>query len=160
MKFKWIEKAQAWFMVSLLLGMIGIGITQIILRNFFHSGISWADIAVRHLFFILGFMGALVATKQGAHLAMDLAPRFLSGKLKRVIEIIIQLVSCLVTAILAKATYDYMLSEKSAESFLLEGIPFYWAFAIIPIGFGLISLQFFVQAFHFLKSSPVQEGRK
>ncbi len=156
----WIEKIEDGLMVSLLLAIIGIGITQIILRNFFHSGISWADVSIRHLFFILGFMGAIVATKQGGHLAMDLAPRLLSGKPKRFIEILIQIVSCIVTAILAKATYDYVWIEKSLESFLLDGIPSYWAFAIIPIGFTLISLNFLFQAIHLIKNPlPPKESK-
>ncbi len=141
----WLEKLESYFLVTLLLSMIGIGFAQIVLRSF-DRGIAWADVVIRHLFFTLGFVGAVLAVKEGNHLCMDLLCRFLHGRFKRSIDVLLNLISCVVTAVLAKFTYDYALVEKTMESFLLEKIPSHWPYLIIPIGFAMLSLRFLIKA--------------
>ncbi len=139
---EWIGKVEGYLLTLILVVMIGLAFTQVVLRNFFSTGISWGDALVRHLVLWVGFIGASVAAKEDSHLAMDLVSRFLPDKLRKPTAAFVHAASAFVCALLTLASYRFMIGEKEMGSFLLPGVPNYWAVAIIPIGFGMMTLRF------------------
>jgi len=137
-----LEKIERILVVLILLSTIGLALTQVILRNFFNTGIPWGDPFVRFLVLWLGLIGASLATKEGSHLAMDLASRFLPLKLRKPTAIFVDGTSAFVCALLALAGYKFVLAEKMDGKILDPGIPTYIANLIIPIAFYLMSLRF------------------
>ncbi len=138
----WIGKVEGYLLTTLLLVMILFAFTQVILRNFFSTGITWADALVRNLVLWVGFIGASVATKDDGHLAMDLVSRFLPHKLRKPTAIFVHAASSFVCACLTYAAYQFVLGEKESGTLLMPGVPNYWAVSIIPIGFALMTLRF------------------
>lgn len=126
----------------ILVAMIVLAFTQVVLRNFFNSGITWADPLVRHLVLWVGFIGASVATKDDSHLAIDLVSRFLPKWLKKPTAMFVHAGSAVVCGFLAQASYKFVMGEREMHDMLMPGVPTWWAIAIIPIGFGLMSLRF------------------
>ena len=53
-----ISRVEAVMIAILLTVMILIAFSQILLRNFFDTGISWGDSLVRYLVVWVGFIGA------------------------------------------------------------------------------------------------------
>ncbi len=137
-----LEKIESALLTIILIIMIGLAFGQVILRNFFNTGISWGDAFVRHLVLWVGFIGASVATKEGGHLAMDLVSRFLPEKLRKPTAMFVDAISALVCALLAFASYKFVIGEKEAGAMLMPGVPNYLAIVIIPIGFFFMSLRF------------------
>ncbi len=137
-----IVKAESMTLTTLLMVMIGFAFTQVILRNFFNTGIAWADALVRHLVLWVGFIGASVATQEEGHLAMDLVSRFLPEKIKKSSAFFVQGAASLICALLTLASYKFVMGEKEGGAILIPGIPSYWAVSIIPIGFYLMSVRF------------------
>lgn len=137
-----LSKFEGYTLTFFLMTMIVLAFLQVVLRNFFHTGIEWADPIVRHLVLWVGFIGASVATKEDGHLAMDLASRFLPEKIKKSSAFFVQGVSAIVCALLTIAAFKFVLGEKQGGSMLVHGIPSYWAVAIIPLGFYLMSVRF------------------
>ncbi len=145
-----LSKFEGYCLTFFLMTMIVLAFGQVLLRNFFHTGISWADPIVRHLVLWVGFIGASIATKDDGHLAMDLVSRFLPEKIKKSSAFFVQGVSALVCALLTLASYKFVVGEQESGSFLISlpaswpipGIPSYWAVIIIPIGFYFMSLRF------------------
>ncbi len=138
----WFGKIQDGLLTLILVVMIVLAFTQVLLRNFFNTGLTWADPVVRHLVLCVGFIGASVATKEHGHLAMDLVTRFAPERFKKISSFFIHLASSIVCALLAHASYKFVLSEKEAGAVLLPGVPTYWAIIIIPIGFLIMSIRF------------------
>src|SRR4030067_3823713 len=68
------------FLVALLAAMIGFAATQILLRNVFDSGITWAEPLVRLLVLWVGLARAIEATRQNDLIAINLLLRFLSER--------------------------------------------------------------------------------
>lgn len=138
-----LEKVESFLLTSILILMITLAFSQVILRNFFHTGITWGDPLVRYLVLWVGFIGASVATKEGGHLAMDLVSRFLPEKLRKPTAMFVDGASAFICALLAIAAYKSVLIVKEeTASFLVPGIPTYYATVIVPIGFALMSLRF------------------
>ncbi|MFO1518253.1 MAG: TRAP transporter large permease subunit [bacterium] len=137
-----INKVEGFALTGLLVIMIGFAFSQVVLRNFFNTGISWADAFVRHLVLWVGFIGASVATEEDGHLAMDLVSRFLPEKIKNATAGLVRTASAFVCACLTVASYKFVMGEKEGGNVLLPGVPTYWAISIIPIGFYLMSVRF------------------
>ena len=88
-------------LVGLLLLMIGLAVTQIFLRNLFNSGIVWSDILVRILVLWVGLLGAMVASRQGNHINIDILNRYLPERAKPVVGIVVQLFTALICTVAA-----------------------------------------------------------
>jgi TRAP-type C4-dicarboxylate transport system, small permease component len=143
-----IARLEGLILTVILVAMIVLAFTQVILRNFFNSGITWADPLVRHLVLWVGFIGASVATKEDSHLAIDLVSRFLPVSLKKPTAMFVHAASAVVCGFLAHASYKFVLGEREMGEMLMPGVPTWWAIAIIPVGFGLMSLRFAIRIYH------------
>ena len=63
--------------------MILLSSAQILLRNFFDSGIDWADPLLRLLVLWVGMQGAMLATHYDKHIRIDLVSRFIPEQYHR-----------------------------------------------------------------------------
>ena len=135
--------------VSLLGIMVLLAFLQVILRNYFSTGILWADPFLRHLVLWIGFLGASLATQQEKHINIDLITRFTSPRVTNVIRIITNLFAGIVCYILASAGLTFLKSEITAGGSLFsigETVFHAWWFqVIIPVGFALMALRFFIR---------------
>ena len=142
---KIIVRCESFFTMLLLTVMIIFSFLQVILRNFFDTSIIWADILLRQLVLWITFMGAAIATSRSRHIRIDVINRFLPGTSKKAVEIIVNITAIFVCIILAKASYQFVLSEKEFGDILFLKVPS-WTFQIaLPLGFTLISLQFLIR---------------
>jgi TRAP-type C4-dicarboxylate transport system permease small subunit len=137
-----VGKFEGYLLTAILIVMIGFAFLQVCLRNFFNTGIPWADPLVRHLVLWVGFIGASVATKEDGHLAMDLVSRFLPERLKKPTAMFVHAASSFVCALLAHAAYRFVMMEREDGALLMPGVPNWWAVAVIPVGFALMSFRF------------------
>jgi len=65
-------------LIILILGsMVLLSFLQVLMRNFFDTGILWGDIFLRHLVLWVGFIGASLATREEKHINIDLLTRLI-----------------------------------------------------------------------------------
>jgi TRAP-type C4-dicarboxylate transport system permease small subunit len=144
--FRWIdvafERAVEILLLALLVGMMFLVGGQVVLRNFFSSGISWADVASRHMVLWITFLGAMLATRSRQHIAIDVLIRFFPKRLRNAIRIVLDLVAAWVAFLLTKAAYAFVLSERAAGTTIGEGFPTWIAQLVIPFGFAVISFEY------------------
>jgi C4-dicarboxylate transporter, DctQ subunit len=141
--FDKILKVEEFFLSTVLGVMVGMVLIQILLRNFFSSGIAGGDSVVRHMLLWVGFLGAGIATKGGMHIKIDLAPRLLSPKGIQIAELVTNIFSVIICSILVYAAYDFVKLEFDAKGELLFfHLPIWIMEIIIPIGYLVITLRF------------------
>jgi len=128
----------------LLLAMILLATTQIFLRNFFDSGIIWADPLLRVMVLWLGLLGALAATRENKHITIDLLTRFISESMRYVVKGFTNLFSAVIASILAYHSMRFVIMEYEAQSKAFSGISAWILELILPIAFGLIALRFMI----------------
>ena len=68
-----ISRLEKILIAVLLTVMILMAFSQIVLRNFFSTGIAWGDALVRYLVVWVGFVGAAIAAKEGRHVQRRVA---------------------------------------------------------------------------------------
>lgn len=148
-----IAKIESIVLIALLTLMVVVGFAQVVLRNLFETGISWADPMLRYSVLWIAFIGASLATRENRHINIDVLTRFLPLRIKRVVSILMNLFALSVCIILLKASIDFMKMEIEFPREVFAGIKNWMLEIIIPIGFLLMSLRF---AIAILKSIIVE----
>ncbi|WP_197722872.1 TRAP transporter small permease [Sulfurivermis fontis] len=130
--------------VVLVLAMILLAAGQILLRNFWGVGAVWADPLLRVMVLWVGLLGAMAATRHNNHITVDVLSRFLSPRLKRISQWLTGLFASGVCAVLAWHGARFVAMEYEAGTLVFAGLPAWCCELIIPLGFGVMALRFFV----------------
>ena len=138
-------------LVTLLSSMLLLATSQILFRNLWDSSIAWGDPTLRLLVLWLGLLGAMVATRENRHIRIDLIPQYLPDRLKRPVARLTDLFTAGVCGLLSWHGTRLVLIERADGMLFLDLFPFWLCEVIIPIGFGIIGLRFFISA---LTGSP------
>ena len=139
----WIENGILAVLVLLLVVLAG---AQIVLRDFFDTGISWADPLMRSLVLWTGMLGALAAVRDDKHIALDVLQRFLAPALQKAARVATLCFAAAVCA--AMAWYCVGMVRIELDSATPPGqVPAWLPEAILPLAFGLMALRFVLRAF-------------
>jgi len=144
-------------LVVFLGSMVVLAFLQVALRNFFGTGIIWADTLVRHLVLWSGFVGAALATGEDRHISIDALTKFLPPLIRRLAFILTSTFAGIVCYYLALAAWGYVLEERASGGDLILSIPNWVALLIIPGGYILLALHFLVRAAENVVAPPAQK---
>ena len=75
---RWFHLFEDAMLVMVLLTMILLAVTQIFMRNVFDSSLLWADPVIRIAVLWIGLMGAMIGTRKGEHIAIDILDHYAS----------------------------------------------------------------------------------
>lgn len=136
-----LQKTLSSLVVFVLLTMVGMSFLQVVLRNFFDSGIPWIDVVLRNLVLWVGMLGGALATRGGRQISIDLFSRLPYPKFKTALAWISGLFTILICFYMAKASQEFLLSEKEFNTMLYGSIPIWYAQLALPWGFSIIGLE-------------------
>jgi C4-dicarboxylate transporter DctQ subunit len=139
---QFIGRIEKFFLLVMLGSMVLVAFLQILLRNFFDTGIPWGDSLVRYLVLWVGFIGAALATREGKHINIDVFSNWLPGIGKAVNQIIIQLFSCVICGLLTYAALKFVHNEYQMEEVVFFGLPVWLLQFIIPVTCGLMTFRY------------------
>ncbi len=141
-----LARLEETLLCLLLTAMILLACLQILLRTVFASGFVWADPLLRYLVLWAGLFGAAVATREGKHIAIDVASYLLPTRFQPWLHLVLDLFAAVVCGVLAYAAVVFVINEASFGGRTLLTIPA-WAFNLaFPLAFALISCRFLVRA--------------
>lgn len=142
----WLHKAEQLFLTLLFFAMLVVAVAQIVLRNFFDSGLLWGDSFIQVVVLWIGFAGAAYATRQGEHINIDIASKFLPQALASPLYRLVNGVALLVCAIAAYHSYRLVLLEKEDPVIAFLNVPTWVCELIIPIVFAVMAWRFLLLA--------------
>ena len=116
-----LTKAVTWLLMFFFVMMLGIAALQVLLRLFLHTGIICGDIAARHL------------------------TRFLHPKLKAWFGAFSDLFAIVICYFMMQASLTFVEVGMDADSMLFLQVPQRAAAIIVPLGFGLMLIQFLLR---------------
>ena len=149
----YVAQVESWILVVIVLTMVVLSFAQVVLRNVFDQGILWGDIFLRHLVLWVGFIGASIATQEERHINIDVFTRFMKGKSKYYAQAIVNIFAAVVSYLLMRAAWTFVMEEKEYATMLFNDIPAWYFQIIIPIGFGLMTLRFIINCLQKLMDS-------
>lgn len=138
-------------LVIILTAMIGVSIIEIVLRNFFETDISSADIIIRHLILWVCFIGASLTTFERRHIKIDLVHQFVPKKYAKWVSVFVDIFCVVVCIWLGKAGYDFLMDEYQQGGILTGNIPRWTLMVVIPIWFFIMAFRFGIHGITDLK---------
>jgi C4-dicarboxylate transporter, DctQ subunit len=137
-----LHRLEDLFLALMLCVMIITAAAQILLRNLFEWNFSWGDPLTRLLVLWVGLMGALVATRQNRHIAIDLVTHLMPARWQAGVQAVTSLFAAVVCGVVAWHATLFILDERGYGSAGLLGLPDWMLHSVIPLGFGLIALRY------------------
>ncbi len=158
-----IENALGIFENALLVLFLTVTVVlaflQVILREFWSTGIIWADVFLRHLVLWVGFFGAALAAKESRHFSINIITKKLPPIAQRIVQVFLHFTSAVVCYFLFHAGMSFLRDEIKYDTeplftFMGKNVMPYYLEVIIPIGFALIGLHFLFRAIETAVSGP------
>lgn len=150
---KLIEKGSSYLLVICVALMLTLSVFAIVMR-WFETSFLWMEPFVRHLVFLSTFLGGVVATGRGTHIAIDVLNKKIemSGPdwAKRLSLRIMNFASGAALIWLVRASWQFMNIELEYGHEVFWGIHSGVLVGIIPFGLSLIAYRFmfrFMQTF-------------
>ncbi len=136
----WVEKTVLVLLVALL---VGLPLTQVVLRILGQGGLAWGHELVRIGVMWLAFLGATLATRERRHITIDLLDRSITPQVKAVFNIITQAVAALVLLYLARTAWTFVgLQHEMGDKSPVLGIPAWVGVSIFPFAMGVMAFRF------------------
>ncbi len=134
-----LDNVEEKLLCLLLAAMIILACLQILLRTVFSSGLLWIDPLLRYLVLWCGLLGAVTATSQGKHIALDIFGKQIPPALDPWLSLLTQLFSTLAAAGLSWAGWLFLVGEIKDGSDGPLALPLWFWNGIFPLAFSLIA---------------------
>ncbi len=135
-------------LVLLVAVMVALSFWQVLLRQFFGTGLLWADTLTRHLVLWLGFLGAALAAAENKHFAFEALHQ--EGRAGAALRLFGNVFGAAVCVLLVSASWQYFQGERDAAQTLFSvgsiNVPSTWFAAAIPVGFALLLVHLLIRA--------------
>jgi len=146
-------------LVLLLTVTVIMAFLQVILREFWSTGIIWADVFLRHLVLWIGFLGAALAAKEARHFSIDIITKRLPSIYRRIVQVLLHLTAATVCYFLFSAGASFLSDEilyNTQPLFTVFGLNVmaYDFEVIIPAGFALVGIHFLFRAIEVALTGP------
>lgn len=142
--FRLVNRFEDILLSLILISMILLACTQIFLRTAMSSGFLWADPLLRYLVLWSGLFGAVAATGQGKHIALDVLSRKIPKVVAPWVNLATLLFCCLASTGLAWAGVVFIQGELEFGSGDLLSLPLWFWNSIFPAAFSLITIKYFL----------------
>jgi C4-dicarboxylate transporter, DctQ subunit len=154
--FGFLFSIEVGFLALLLAALVFLGCLQIVLRNFFHRGLIWADPLMRHIVLWIGCLGGALATTKMRHIGIDVLTRFLPKRAKAVRDRIIYLATAAAATTLGLAALMLVLDEKSYGEKAFLSVDTWMLQAVLPAAFLVIAYRSLVNTIRPPDVKPIE----
>ena len=141
----YLHKLEDLILSAILTLVLVLAASQILLRNIFDISLFWAEPLMRAMVLWLALLGALVAGRDGKHISIDLLSHVLPTEIKIYLNSLAQLIAGVICSFLSYHALVLVELEYEYSSGEVAGIPIWCVQLILPFGFLLMALRFFVQ---------------
>ena len=134
-----VESTVKILMAILIAAMVVLIGSQVGFRYVLNEPLAWTEEVARHLMIWSALLGAAVAYRRKGHLGMDVLVMLLSERRRRMVEIVLQVLSIGFFGVLV--VHGIPLVERTMRQFSSAiRIPMGYIYASIPVGSALILL--------------------
>lgn len=129
-------------MTLLFFSLLVTAALQIILRNFFDSGLLWGDDFIQAVVLWIGFVGATYASRNGSHINVDVISRFLPISIGQWVYRSIYLLTAVFCAVAAHFSWQFIQLEMEDGMIAFLNVPVWLTEIVIPLSFIVIALRY------------------
>ena len=129
-------------LVSFVLMLVVLQLLQIVLRNIVGGGLDWAEPATQILVLWIAWLGAVRASREGQHVAVDIIAHYTRGDVKLVVTMIALIFSAGASLTAAWFCGSFVVTEYKEDTRGLLNMPMWCYEFVIPSALTLIGLRF------------------
>ena len=149
-----LARLEEGVLLLLIAAMIGLACLQIVLRDVWGGGVSWADPLLRVMVFWTGLLGAVVATKMDKHVSIDLASHLVPKRIFRWLRVFRSFFAAGVCVVLTWMAIDFVRQEALyGNGQAMAGLASWQLNLIFPLAFGSITLRFLLGGVHSFRAA-------
>lgn len=139
----WIRRATFFVTAVLVVSFVGLIILAVIMRYAFGNPLVYSYDLSTLLFAWTVFLGLSLAEQKGAHLPIINPVLFVGPRIGRVIEVLCLMVMLLIS--LGTLWFGVKLLGRAVMVIPSMRISIGWLYASLPIGFGLLALEYLLK---------------
>ncbi len=125
-----------------LVGLVGLPLAEMASRRLLGRSVTGQSAWVQHLTLLLTFLGGLLATRHGRHLALSTATFLPAGRLRSFAALSASASAMVVSLTLAAASASYVSAERLSTETIGGVVPLWIAQLAMPVGFFAIAVRF------------------
>jgi TRAP-type C4-dicarboxylate transport system permease small subunit len=152
--FLFAGRLEIGLIAAMLLALVLLGCMQIVLRNFFHSGVLWADPLMRHLVLWLGCLGAAFATTRLRHINIDVFSRLVPARQRGYRRSVVYSATAIAAFFLGISALRLVVDERAFGDVAFGTMKAWMLQSILPVAFFVISYRSLVNLFTGRESGP------
>lgn len=141
-----VRTVEYTLLALLFLAVVAIGLAQIAMRNLAGTGLAWADPAMRAGVLWIAMLAGVLASGTSQHIRIDALLPKIPAAVRPWIDRGVLIATALICITLAAASIEIVFLEYQFSDLAFGPVPRWLVLAIIPIGFGLMSLRFLLRA--------------
>ncbi|MFH1038438.1 MAG: TRAP transporter large permease subunit [PVC group bacterium] len=140
-RFVWLRAGENLLLILALGAMAVVPLAEIVLRRFFHTGISGASPIVQHLVLVAGMLGGAAAARAGRLLSLTTITSVLPPGLRVAARVLSAAFAAGVTSFLCLGSIRYIEVSREAGKILAYGVPVWVVQLVLPLGFAAIAVR-------------------
>ena len=139
-----VHSVENWVLVAITAAIVLFSGTQIFLRNAFDSGIAWVPPMLGILVIWIGLLGALIATRNNAHIKINILTTYLADRYKPYAFTISHLFSATILSVLTYYSIEFVKLDFDSGMEAFGSVPVWVAQLVLPVTFLLMSIRYTV----------------
>lgn len=145
--FARLHRFEDWLLTLFVVALIVLAGLQIVLRNVFDGGFTWAEPVLRMLVLWSAMLGALIAARDDQHIGLDFINRFVDGVKLRVARVVALGFATVLCGAMAWYSWGLVELDREGGTEGVVGIPAWVLELVLPAGFALMAVRFAIRAF-------------
>jgi len=133
-----VENSALWIALAT---MLALALLQIVLRNFFDTGLLWIESFLRILVLWLAMLGAMIGTRERNHIRIDILSRFASMRAQAWLSRINALFASMICLVAVYASIRLVIFEYQDGLTAFAWVPVWFCQLILPVGFLVMFLR-------------------
>ena len=137
-----LHRVEDFLLVGLFLVMLGVAVSQIVLRSVFSAGIAWGDVLVRIMVLWICLAGAMIAARQDNHIHIDVISRYLPERSRQLAGGVVRMVTAGVCLMMVWLGINLVRLDFEYGTIAFATVPAWLCEVIIPFGFAVVAVRY------------------
>lgn len=138
----WIRRLEGLLLLGILVALLCVGLLPILARQFPEiKAPVWGSQFSQHAVLWIALIGALAATRDRKHIAIDALGQLLPRRARTFLLGVTELLAAAIVGMLVPAAIRFAAAERaaSADRVAFLGIPEGWLASVVPVGLALLA---------------------
>ena len=144
---RWGTALESAVLVILLSALMCLAVAQILAREFFDTGLVWADELIKFFVLWIALVAAIAASRSDRHLRIDALSQFVADKYARYPRIVVDAFAAFMCGLLAWHSWRYLQLTVEFGDTVLGDLPAWTAYLLLPLSLALMSYRFLLLSF-------------